>query len=387
MRGAHVLCDDEYRSSADERRHSSPPRWMRLLLVAALVMVALFLAATLFGPMDEVVNAPGEVRPADYRFIYPLRDGMVASCAVREGQQVKAGQELGRLDDWELIKARDAARSELGQVRADLAAAAAVRQRTEVAPLPAEFIFGPLELDRQRSLLGLQREALQRLQELEKSGGASILQVLAQREKIASTEERIARAEKEQELVVAGLGEAAVAEAREREKSLAARLAALEQGLRQAEDELARCRVVAPEDGLVVAISARFPGELVARGQPWFKLALGVDRRLRLYASEDRIQGIQPGQVVRYRARSNPDRLAPMGLGRVLEVAIDRQLAPPDASQANRLPYRIEVEVGPQAQDLPFGAQVDAEIVLRELPFWRVLMLKPAATPAGGAAP
>lgn len=136
-----------------------------------------------------------------------------------------------------------------------------------------------------------------------------------------------------------------------------------------------RPEITAPETGVILSTARRFPGEKIEAGATLFKIADADRTELRLYATEDRINLIQPGQLVRFRANNNPDRLAPLRLGRVTRVARDRDLSASEDSTASGS-YRVAVEIEKEPYPLAVGAIVEAEIVLERRPFWRLLFLK-----------
>lgn len=134
--------------------------------------------------------------------------------------------------------------------------------------------------------------------------------------------------------------------------------------------------VKSPESGRVISTARLFRGERVELGAPLLKLVRGEEREIRLFATEDRIDRIQPGQMVRFRIRSNPDRLAPPALAVITEVARDRDLI---ASEMNRLTtpsYYVKGRVQHADYDLPLGARIDAEIILAKRQFWDLLLLQ-----------
>lgn len=366
----------DLRVSADRLPRSEPPHWMRWLFVIGALFAATVATITLLGPLDEVVQVGGEVRPAEYRLVYPLSEGVVARMEVQVGSRVEPDALLARLDGWTVECEHERTAADLAQATAEAATAEAALRRTRAAPVLSEFLFNGMVVDQERRLVQLQREVLGRLEDLHRQGGASDLQVLSQRQQVVSSELALARHEQAAATLKGGLGEANVAEAEAAAAAAHVRVTALRARIATLDRELERLRIAAPVAGVVIASSVRYAGERVRLGDPVFKIAVGEGIMLRLAASEDRLGEIRPGQVVRFRPRSDPDRLSPMATGRVAEVALDRDLdQEPEAPGAGRT-YRILVQPDQGTRAIPFGAQVDAEIVLRQRPFWRLLMLK-----------
>ncbi|MCK9588222.1 MAG: ATP-binding cassette domain-containing protein [Terrimicrobiaceae bacterium] len=152
----------------------------------------------------------------------------------------------------------------------------------------------------------------------------------------------------------------------------------LESDLRQARGDLERLDIVAPGSGVILSTARRFPGEKVLAGTPLFKLTSNAGTELGLYATEDRVNRIRPGQLVRFRASNTPDRLAPLATGRVSEVALDRDLDSGQEEKAANSSYRIKVAVEKTPYPIAVGATVLAETVIDRRPFWRLLFSRRA---------
>lgn len=368
-----AFCDRDYLRSPEELAPSRAPCWLRTGLAISIGFFVALLAATLLGPMDESVTAGGEVRPADYTLVLSPAEGRFAEVFVREGDTVTAGQPVARLDPWEADKRVAVAAQELAEARAALALAAATRRKVEAVPVPPEFFFSPVEKDRQQEILDVRQETKRRLEELNKVGGVSRLDLLNQRLDLIAAESLLRRNEQAQTLLEGPYGEASIEEARHREAVAAARVQALETTHRLALADRARLDLVAPAAGQVSAITRRFPGEPVSEGAPLLKIIRGPGQELRLFASEDRLPAIRPGQLVRFQARRNADKLARPAIAHVEQVALEPDL-PESLSTDEPRTYRIVARIAFSPYPLPNGAAVDAEIVLRKRSFWEVLL-------------
>lgn len=376
FRAASPLCSEGFVTSPSELRPVIPPRWMRLGFAWAGVAALLCALVVLFSPMDEYVNAPGEVRPSDYWLVFSKSDGILESVAVVDGQFVEKGQVLARMDSWEIKKSLERIENEIVQAKAELDLARANARKVVAAPVPPEFLFSGLEVERQQEIQDIQQNYLKRLNELQKTGAASGTEVLNVRLQLIASEAILKRSLQANELFTGPYGKASLEEASGKEKIAEARIKSLESDLRLAREDFERLDIIAPESGTILSTARRFPGEKILAGTPLFKLTGNTGTELRLYATEDRVNRIQPGQLVRFRANNNPDRLAPLATGRVAEVALDRDLDSDQEKKVSSSSYRIKVTVEKVSCPIAVGATVLAEIVIDRRPFWRLLFFK-----------
>lgn len=375
-----ALCGEDYCVPAEQLPPSRAPRWMWFGLLATVLALVTVLLMALFGPMDESVPAGGIIRPADQRLVHSETEAVLEKLHVRPGDRVQEGALLATLDPWEADKRVVELEQRLAEARADLRLAEATRAKIEAVPVPTEFFFGPVETERLKEIAEMRRQNAERTEKLHEQGAASMLDLLNQRILLAETEGALRRNEKAALLANGSYGEAAKREAAERVASAGARVKALDTALQMAKKERERCDVRAPRAGRVLSVTSRLPGERLAVGTPLARLAVTDQQELRLYATEDRLPAVKPGQIVRFQPRKSADKLARPSLAEVTEVAIDRDLSEEPAKRTNGeialTTYRITARVVNSTQPMPVGAEVDAEIVIQRQPFWRHMLTK-----------
>ena len=356
---------------------SLPPRWLKTTLWAGIAFFVVIFALTMLGPMDEFVSASGEVRPARFTIVFSRADGVLKEIVVKDGQHVKKGDLLARLDCWEADKAIANTENELAQAQAEMKMAQATRAKIDALPVPPELFFSPVEKERQQEVKEVQQDHLDRLEKLQKSGAASHLELLNQKLELIAAEFQLKRNEQAEVLKDGPYGKASQREAEERERVIQSRIKSLEINLKAAQEERKRYEVLATEDGVLLATTQRFNGEKVPLGTPLFKISQMDRQELRLYATEDRLQFIKPGQTVRFKSRSNADKLAKPAIARVTEVALDRDLPDTSSDASPKGTYKIKASIESIAYTLPMGGQVDAEIILQRRPFWKLFFIHP----------
>ncbi|MFZ2300852.1 MAG: biotin/lipoyl-binding protein, partial [Gallionella sp.] len=82
------------------RIQAQPPTpFARTLLYGLLILLALLLIWAIFGKLDVVASAEGKLLPQSYlKSVQPSEQGVIRNILVEEGEHVKAGQVLMRMD-------------------------------------------------------------------------------------------------------------------------------------------------------------------------------------------------------------------------------------------------------------------------------------------------
>ncbi|MGD8600646.1 MAG: efflux RND transporter periplasmic adaptor subunit [Gemmatimonadota bacterium] len=320
------------------------------VLIPLLVLVAV--AAWYFtrngDGRGDMLFASGtvEATDADLGFQAP---GRVESIAVREGDEVMAGQEIARLDAREL----DAA---LGAANAQLSAAQARLTELESGSRPQELATAEAAA----------RSAAQRADEARRNaerartlfdGGAISRQAMDQ----AATALEVAVAAQEQ-------AEEQLALVREgpRAETIHAQRALVEQAranATRAEATLANAVVTAPFAG-VVTERHREPGETVQPGAPVLTILDPSDRWVRIYIREDQIGLVQLGLAADIVSDSYPDHTYE---GEVIFIGSEAEFTPRNVQtreERTKLVYPVKVRITGDP-DFELKPGVPADVTLR----------------------
>lgn len=410
-------------------------RWL------ALGLGGLVLAAAL-APVDQALPGQGNLTAASQRkSVQPAQGGAVRAIHVAEGASVKAGQLLVELDVTAaqaelasvhrqalLVAASRERLATLLQERSSLQFSPALQQRAQGVDGGADLLatqqalFRSLVLSQQesRTQLGARRAQLARESEgqlasltEQRAQGALVKQQTAQLEDLArqgyyprlkladaqrqlhaSQQEearslaeiaRLQEATREANAALAHQGaearrdwQAELLEAERQGDQLAARATALEQQIQQA-------RLVAPVDGVVVALAVHTVGGVVQAGQTLLELVpsndeLVVESRFALQAGE-KLHAGQPADLV----FTSLDRTrTPLLHGQVLTVSADKL----DDTRNGASYLRVRVALPPaerarlEGVELRAGLPVDVMVKLGErslLAWW----LKPLSDRLG----
>jgi len=300
--------------------------------------------------VEDVVSASGVVIPARRASLSFEVGGRVEEIMVEEGDEVKAGQELIRLDDTGLRHAVQGAQAALEAAKAELAALEAGARPQEIAvaeaalkaaeaqlaqvkagPKPEQIAAAKAAMDKAASVLRVAQAEYDRIASLPGAGASpqaiALEQATADYEAAKANYEALVRGATPEEVALA---EAQVEEARARLQLLLAgprpeevaaakaRVRQAEAALKQAEAALEKAVLRAPFTGTVARIAVR-EGEIVAPGRP--VVFLGDLKTLRVETTdlnEVDIARVKVGQKVDITFDALPEKKL---LGHVVRIA------------------------------------------------------------------
>lgn len=243
-----------------------------LILLTGIILVILALWAG-FSELDQIARAQGQViATARTQVIQSANDGIIEALLVREGERVKKGQILARLDR---SQAEAAWRDSLGKVAALKAALARLQAEVYNRPLTFDddvrqypaFIANQTELFQRRrdafraevaaleESLRLVREELALSEKLLATGDLGLVEVIRLRKQMADLNGHITNRRNK-------YFQDAQAEMTKAEEDLSTQ----QQVLAERTAILERTEIVAPTDGLVRNIQLTTPGAKVRPG-------------------------------------------------------------------------------------------------------------------------
>jgi HlyD family secretion protein len=328
--------------------HVSRPRAgypLGLLIFTALAVVPLWTGCQ--AREETGIRASGTVEATDADLGFQMA-GRIASIEVREGDSVRAGLEVARLDTEELTARKASAEAQVQGARALLTELERGARPGEIAEVRA----GLRQAEERRDDAVRDLERAQRLFE----GGAVSQEAL------------------DKARTAAQVAEAGVDQARERVQLLeegprtervAAQRAVVSQAeaaVRQIDAALGNASIMAPFAG-VVTLRHREPGETVSPGAPVLTVMNPEDRWVRIYVREDRIGEVRIGQTARITSDTYPERDYD---GEVIFIANEAEFTPRNVQTTEervKLVYAIKVRItGDPSHDLKPG--IPADVVL-----------------------
>lgn len=399
------------------------PRGRQVLWLLSALLAFLLLWMCL-GRLDVVAVADGRLVPASYlKIVQPSEAGIVTEILVREGEQVRAGQVLMRMDallataDLELLATEQVRRQlQLERVDAELSGED-FRPATGAAPALAAEVAAQYHANRTalRAALAEERSRLERAgQELavaveQKRGLEAVLPHYREQDgayerlsssgfagQLTGSDKHRERLEKEQQLAAQHhLIAAARASIAQSEQKLAQIEAEYRRGLHaervERRSELDRVsaelekqhyrrellQLKAPQDGIIKELATHTPGTVV---QPGTVLASLVPRdetpKAEVWISNEDIGFVHPGQKVKLKFAAYRFQKYGMAEGTVEHVSADAQAEDEirggfDPRGRGLLRYKALVALGADALEadgrhypLAVGMQATAEVLL-----------------------
>ena len=301
-------------------------RMRRLLLVAAL---AAFDLACRRGDDDGTVRLNGRIE-APLVDLGPKVSGRVVEMLVREGDRVKAGQVLARLDlgDSALSVERDAQGAAAAEAKyRDLAAGSRAAEiqaaQAEVAERRASLELARRELARQESLLAAKVGTVRDHDVAKADLGRAEAALKASEDRLRLSEEGFRR-----HLTEAARFEAGRARVQ----------------LEQSETLAKEAEIRAPADGVILHRLAE-PGLLLSPGQPALTMAFANRLYVRTFVPETKLGRVRPGLSATVTVDAFPGKTFP---ARVAEISPDAEFTPkPVETRSERvnLVYTTKVDL------------------------------------------
>lgn len=218
-----------------------------------------------------------------------------------EGSTVKQGDLLARFDSFQI-------EADVTKLENDYAVAKSELEGLEKAELPMELHDLGTQLLEAQFNLNSERQYLEDSRDLLKQELVSEQEVAQQELKVKSLESKLAQIENRMKLTREHLHPSKLERSR-------ARLAASEQHLKQARQQLERCTITAPAEGIVAYLPAQLfggyrsvrVGDTIYRNQVFMRIPDMSELLVRCYVPEADLGRVQPGMKVFVTPLAYPD--------------------------------------------------------------------------------
>jgi HlyD family secretion protein len=313
----------------------SPHRLGALALGVLLALVSTWGWRSLRGPAPDagLVSGNGRIEATEID-IATQQPGRIAEILVNEGDLVRAGQLVARMDLAALEAARDEALARLQQARDGVAAAQAglaVRRSDEAA--------AAAQVTQRLSELDAAERRLARSTALAGAGAAAGQELDDDRARVAAGTAAVAAARAQREAARAAI-DAAAAQAVGTHSAVAAAQATLA----RVEVELRDGMLVAPRAGRIQYLVAQ-PGEVLPAGGKVLNLIDLSDVYMHFFVPEAVAGRLALGAEVRLRLDAAPDFVVPAALTYIASTAQFTPKSVETASEREKLMFRVKAQV------------------------------------------
>ena len=380
----------------------------RLMIVSIAALLGIGLVWATFGQIDIVATAEGKLVPTSYvKIVQPPEQGIVKDILIKEGDLVKAGQVLMRMDEVSMQADQKALSAEsrqrdlaLRRIRAELNGTVLTRQTGDApglfAKIHAQFLSNRHSIDsavaqekatlekarhdraaavevRKKILdaLPFYRQQDDSYQKLAKDGFVGQIQAHDKRRERMEREQDFAT----QEFAIKS-SEATISQS---EKKIAQITADYKRNLQteqmqetmlgeKATQELAKnehrgrqLELRAPQDGIVKDLATHTPGTVVSPGTILLTLVpQGEQLRAEVYVSNQDIGFVRAGQNTKIKLAAFPFQKYGMLDGRVTTVSADaRESEAPASPGGSALSGADKPAAAQRAQSLTYKTVVD----------------------------
>jgi len=338
--------------------------WARSISWTLMGVTLFGLGWLAFAQTEEIVTAPGKLEPLGVvKDIQMPVGGVVEAVMVKEGERVKKGQVLLRLDTETTLDRQASMQQTIRYKQQQL--------RLKQVELDRYLQFNDTEQRVQRQSLVLEKDVLGRLETLNKEGATAELQYLSQRNKVQEVEGKL------QEGQVDRLRQQAI----------------LQQGIREIQSELADLRskltelnvniryqaIRSPEAGVVFELKPKSRGFVAQTSEPVMKVVPFDKLEARVEVPSREIGFVSVGKAADISIDSFPATDFGVLQGTVRRIGSDA--LPPD--QMNNF-YRFPVDIRLNSQQLKLksgkvlplqvGMSLTANVKLRKVTYLQLLL-------------
>jgi hemolysin D len=338
--------------------------WARSISWTLMGVTLFGLGWLAFAQTEEIVTAPGKLEPLGVvKDIQMPVGGVVEAVMVKEGERVKKGQVLLRLDTETTLDRQASMQQTIRYKQQQL--------RLKQVELDRYLQFNDTEQRVQRQSLVLEKDVLGRLETLNKEGATAELQYLSQRNKVQEVEGKL------QEGQVDRLRQQAI----------------LQQGIREIQSELADLRskltelnvniryqaIRSPEAGVVFELKPKSRGFVAQTSEPVMKVVPFDKLEARVEVPSREIGFVTVGKPADISIDSFPSTDFGVLQGTVRRIGSDA--LPPD--QMNNF-YRFPVDIRLNSQQLKLksgkvlplqvGMSLTANVKLRKVTYLQLLL-------------
>jgi hemolysin D len=337
---------------------------VRTIIWTLMGTTGLALAWLAFAKTDEVVVAPGSLEPiGNVKTVQMPAGGVLDELLVKEGERVKKGQILMRLDNEATVDRQASIRQGI----------AAKQEQLQLKQLELVRYLSLNDTEQQvlRRNLVLESQIQSRLDSLKASGAAAELQVLQQNNKVREVEGELEKVQVDRHRQIAIL--------QQQVQQLNGELSDLRSRLTELSVNIRYQDLRSPVDGLVFDLKPKGPGFVAQTSEPVMKIVPFSDLQAKVEIASSDIGFVRVGKPVDISIDSFPATDFGVLAGTLKSIGSDA-LPPDERSQAYRFPAVVGLDSqqfnlkGGQILPLQVGMSLTANIKLRKVSYLQLLL-------------
>jgi len=338
--------------------------WARSISWALMGVTGFALAWLALAKTEEIVTAPGKLEPLGVvKDVQMPVGGVVDAVLVKEGDRVKKGQLLLKLDTEATQDRKESVEKTIDFKEQQL--------QLKQEELNRYLAVNDTEQQVLRQSLVLEKEVLSRLDKLNKEGATAELQFLQQRNKVQEVEGQLQQAKVERLRQEAILAQGA--------RELQSNLAELRSKLIELNVNIRYQAIRSPEAGLVFELKPKSRGFVAETSEPVMKIVPFDRLEARVEVPSKDIGFVQVGKAADISIDSFPSSDFGVLQGKVRKIGSDA--LPPD--QLKQF-YRFPVDIRLTSQQLKLkngaslplqvGMSITANVKLRKVTYLQLLL-------------
>ena len=338
--------------------------WARSISWALMGVTGFALAWLAMAKTEEIVTAPGKLEPLGVvKEVQMPVGGVVDAVLVKEGDRVKKGQLLLKLDTEATQDRKDSVEKTILFKEQQL--------ELKQEELNRYLTVNDTEQQVLRQSLVLEKEVLSRLDKLNKEGATAELQFLQQRNKVQEVEGQLQQTKVERLRQEAILAQGA--------RELQSNLAELRSKLIELNVNIRYQAIRAPEAGLVFELKPKSKGFVAETSEPVMKIVPFDRLEARVEVPSKDIGFVQVGKVADISIDSFPSSDFGVLQGKVRKIGSDA-LPPDQLKQFYRFPVDIRLDSqqlklkSGASLPLQVGMSLTANVKLRKVTYLQLLL-------------
>jgi HlyD family secretion protein len=364
FRAAQNALEQRVQSSHQEMALQQSPFLARAITWTLIGTTAAGLAWLGLAKTEEVVVAPGKLQPiGDVKTIQVPVGGVLEAMLVKDGQRVKKGQVLLRLDNETTIDRQASIRKTLAAKQEQL--------RLKQVELRRYLSYNETEQQVLSQNLQLEAEILDRLETLKKEGASAELQYLQQRNQVRQVQGELSKVR------VDRLRQAAILE--QAVEQLRGELADLQSNLTELNVNIRYQDIRSPVDGIVFDLKPTGPGFVAQGSEPVMKIVPFGALQAKVEIQSSDIGFARVGKPVDISIDSFPANDFGVVQGTLKSIGSDA-LPPDERNQTYRFPATVSLNSQQlklkSGRNLPLqvGMSLTANVKLRQVTYLQLLL-------------